>query len=183
MLGELSGALLGLIEVVIGGLDATILVRVLSRLHSVQVLGPLDFFLVTLALLLKLSQFVTGVVVLLAKGMATITLLSNITLAGEDLSLAARDLLTGRSNLSTQVIIRSVLFIEQEASIIDFFLESRQAHDIGIVASLEVIVLEKFFVLQMSVLCLNGVELVAECEIVLVALLNLEDLSLELGNK
>ena len=47
-------------------------------------------------------------------------------------------------------------------------------------ASLEVVVLEQLLVLEVTVLGLNGVELVAEGEVVLVTLLDLEDLSLQL---
>ena len=47
-------------------------------------------------------------------------------------------------------------------------------------AGLEVIVLEELFVLDVTILGLDRVELVAELEVVLVALLDLKDLSLKL---
>lgn len=183
LLCELSGMFLGLVKVVISGLNATILVSVLSRLHSVEVLGTLDLFLVTLALLLKLGQFVTGVVVLFTESVATVTLLGDITLAGEDFSLTAGDLFASRSDLSAQVVVRPVLFIEQETGVIDLLLEAVDSHNIGVVTRLEVIVLEKFLILQVSVLGLDGIKLVTESKVVLISLLNLEDLSLKLGNE
>ena len=48
---------------------------------------------------------------------------------------------------------------------------------------LEIIVLEKFLVLQVTILGLDGVELVSQGEVVLVSLLDLEDLSFELRNE
>ena len=48
---------------------------------------------------------------------------------------------------------------------------------------LEIIVLEEFLVLQVTILGLDGVELVSQGEVVLVSLLDLEDLSFELRNE
>ena len=50
-------------------------------------------------------------------------------------------------------------------------------------ASLEVVVLEQFLILEVSVLGLQGVELVTEGQVVLVSLFNLKDLGLELRNQ
>ena len=48
---------------------------------------------------------------------------------------------------------------------------------------LEIIILEEFLVLQVTILSLDGVELVSQGEVVLVSLLDLEDLSFELRNE
>ena len=48
---------------------------------------------------------------------------------------------------------------------------------------LEIIVLEKFLVLQVTILGLDGVELVAQGHVVLVSLLDLENLRLQLRNQ
>ena len=48
--------------------------------------------------------------------------------------------------------------------------------------SLEVIVLEQFLILEVSPLRLQGVELVAEGQVVLVSLFDLKNLSFELRN-
>ena len=48
--------------------------------------------------------------------------------------------------------------------------------------SLEVIVLEQFLILEVSPLCLQGVELVTKGQVVLVSLFDLENLSFELRN-
>lgn len=115
--------------------------------------------------------------------MATVGLLGTVALAGEDLGLAAGDLLAVRGDFGAQVVVRAVLLIEQEASVIDFFLQTGDCHDVGVVPRLEVIVLQQLFVLQVSVLRLDRVKLVTQGEVVLVPLLDLEDLGLELRDE
>jgi len=50
------------------------------------------------------------------------------------------------------------------------------------VSSLEVVVLEQLFIGEVAVLSLDRVKLVAECEVILVSLLDFKDLGLELGD-
>ena len=50
-------------------------------------------------------------------------------------------------------------------------------------ASLEVIVLEQFLILEVSPLGLEGIELVTEGQVVLVSLFNLKNLSFQLRNQ
>jgi len=47
----------------------------------------------------------------------------------------------------------------------------------------EVVILQKFFILEMTVLGLDGVELVAQGKIVFVSLLDLKDFSFKLANE
>ena len=139
--------------------------------------------MVALALLLELRQFVTGVVALFAESVPTVALLGHVPLTRENLSLSPRDLLASRRNLRAQVVIRPVLLIEQEASVIDFFLEPGERHNVRIVPRLEVIVLQKLLVLQMPVLGLNSVKLVAQGQVIFVSLLNFKDFGLQLRNE
>ena len=183
LLGQLRGTLLSLVQVVVSGLDAAVLVRVLPSLHGVEILGALNFILVAAALLLELGQFVTGVVNFFAEGVAAVGLLGDIALRGEDLGLATGDLLAGGGDLGLEVIVRPVLLVEQETGVVDLLLEALEGEDVGVVAGLEVVVLQELFVLEVAVLGLDGVELVAQCEVVFVALLNLEDLGLQLGDE
>ena len=48
---------------------------------------------------------------------------------------------------------------------------------------LEIVILEKFFILKVTVFCLDGVELVAQGKVVFVSLLDLKDLSFELADE
>ena len=48
---------------------------------------------------------------------------------------------------------------------------------------LKIVVLEQFFVLQVAIFSLDSIELVAKSQVVFIALLNLKDFSLELGDE
>ena len=183
LLGKFGCTLLSFVEVVVSGLDASILVAVLSRLQAVKILCTPDLFLIARSLFLQLGQFITGIVDFLVESMTAISLLSNVTLGGKDFGFTARDLLTGGGNLSLEVVVRAALLVEQETSIVDLFLKAAEGHEVRVRASLEVVVLEKLLILQVSELGLDGVKLIAKRKVVLVALLDLEDLSLELGNE
>ena len=50
-------------------------------------------------------------------------------------------------------------------------------------SGLEIVVLKQLFICEVAVLSLDGVELVTEGQVVLVSLLDLEDLSLQLGDE
>lgn len=77
----------------------------------------------------------------------------------------------------------AVLLVEEEPGVIDFLLEALQGNEVRIVPGLEVVILQEFLVLEVSVLGLNSVELVTERKVVLVSLLDFENLSLELRDK
>ena len=182
-LGELGGSLLSLVEIVVNGLNAAVLLGVLALLKAVKVSHAVNFFLVLGTLLLKLGQLVVQVVDVFAQGEAGVALLLDVTSGGENFTLSSGDLLTGGSDVGGQVVVSSVLFVKKETGVIDFFLHALKSNEVGVVASFKVIVLEELLVLQVSVLGLDGVELVSERKVVLVALLDLEDLGLELRNE
>lgn len=54
---------------------------------------------------------------------------------------------------------------------------------VGVVALFEVVVLEELFILEVAVLGLDRIELVSQRQVVFVALLDLEDFSLQLGDE
>lgn len=182
-LGELGGSLLRLVEVVVNRLEARVLLGVFTLLKAVKISKAINFFLILSSLLLELLQLVGEVVDVLAESEGRVTLLLHIALRSEDFRLSSGDLLAGGSDVSRQVVIRSVLLVKKETSIFNFFLEALESNQVGVVTGLEVIVLKELFILQVSVLGLDGVKLISQGEVVLVALLNFEDLSLELGNK
>ena len=91
-------------------------------------------------------------------------------------------MLTSSSNLSLEISISSVLLVEKETSIINLFSESSKSDEVGFVPGLEIVVLKQLFIGEVAVLSLNGVKLIAECEVILVSLLDFKDLSLELGD-
>ena len=86
---ELSGSLLCLVEVVVAGLDAGVLVGVLLGLHGVEVLESVDLLLVALTLFLELGELGNGGVNFSAERVAGVGLLSDISLGCKDLCLSS----------------------------------------------------------------------------------------------
>lgn len=115
--------------------------------------------------------------------MAVVALLSNVTLSSKDLSLTPTDLFSGCGDLSRDIVVRPILFVEQETGVVDLFLQAHHRHQIGVGTSLEVVVLEELFILNVTILGLNRVKLVAQRQVILVTLLDLKNLSLQLRNK
>lgn len=91
-------------------------------------------------------------------------------------------MLTSGGNLSLEVSISSVFLVEKETSVINLFSESSKSDEVRLVSRLEIVVLEQLFIGEMAVLSLDRVKLIAECEVILVSLLDFKDLCLELGD-
>lgn len=123
------------------------------------------------------------IVNILSQKVSVVTLLCNISLGSEDLSLTSGDLLSGSGNIGLEVTVCPVLFVKKETSVIDFTFQALESSQVSVMAGLEIVVLKKLFVLEVVVLGLDSVQLVAESEVVLVTLLDLKNLSLKLGNK
>jgi hypothetical protein len=58
-----------------------------------------------------------------------------------------------------------------------------EVNKVAVMSCLKVVVLEKFFILEVTIFGLNGVELVAKGKVVFVSLLDLEDLGFELADE
>lgn len=112
-----------------------------------------------------------------------VRLLLDVTLAGKNFGFTASDLFAESSDFTLNIVVSSVLLVEEEAGFVGFLLEALETDEVAVVAGLEVVVLEEFLVLEVAVLGLDGVELVAEGQVVLVALLDLEDFGLQLGDE
>jgi hypothetical protein len=125
---------------------------------------------------------VRKVIYVVSKCTASVSFLLAVTSGSVDLSFTTGDLLTGSSNLSLEISISSVLLVEKETSIVNLLSESSKSDEVRFVSGLEIVVLEQLFIGEVAVLGLDGVKLIAECEVVLVSLLDFKDLSLELGD-
>lgn len=77
----------------------------------------------------------------------------------------------------------TVLLIEEEAGVVNLLAKHVEAGGVGVVALLEIIVLQELFVLEMAVLGLDGVKLVPQSQVVFVTLLDLENLCFELRDQ
>lgn len=91
---KFSSAFLQLEKVVVASFNALIGFTVFTLFESAQVAEAINFKLVTSALFLKLVQLVCSRFVILADLIASVSLLLNVTLSCEDLSLTPRNLLT-----------------------------------------------------------------------------------------
>ena len=98
------------------------MVGVFSSLQGVEVPTAFNFLSIARTLLFKFSEFVTGIVDFFAESVAVVALLSNVTLSGKDLSLTPTDLFSGCGDLSRDIVVRSILFVEQETGVVDLFL-------------------------------------------------------------
>ena len=119
--------------------------------------------LVAIALLLKLAQFEMSVINFFLQGVPGVRFLCDVSLGGKNFGLSSGYLFSCGSDLTLQVVVATVLFIKEESSIVDFFAQHVEGAGVGVMTLLEVVVLEQLFILQMTVLCLNGVELVSKC--------------------
>jgi hypothetical protein len=179
---EFSEFLLVLVERVISSFDSLGTIGVLSFLHGVHVSQSLDLLTVSGLLFSQVSKLVRKVIYVVSKCTASVSFLLAVTSGSVDLSFTTGDLLTGSSNLSLEISISSVLLVEKETSIVNLLSESSKSDEVRFVSGLEIVVLEQLFIGEVAVLGLDGVKLIAECEVVLVSLLDFKDLSLELGD-
>jgi hypothetical protein len=104
-------------------------------------------------------------------------------LASKNLRLSAADLFSNASNFPLKFGVSSVLLVEEEAGVVRFLLEALEVYEVAIVSCLEVVILKKFFILKVTVLGLDGVELIAQGKVVFVSLLDFEDLRFELADE
>jgi len=122
--------------------NSAVIVTVFTLLAGVDILQLVNFILVACLFLLKFSKLVSEVVNVFAESKSTITLSLNISLGSKNFSLTTRNLFTSSSNLSLNVVVCSVFLIQEETSVIELLLESVKSYQVGVVACLEVIVLQ-----------------------------------------
>lgn len=97
--------------------------------------------------------------------------------------LSSADLISYRANLSLIFVIRSILLIKKESQVLHLLPQGVSGDHVLIVSVVVIVILHELFILEMSVLLLNGVQLVTQGEVVLVPLLDLEDLRLQLRDQ
>lgn len=158
--------------------DSLVEVSVFSLLEVAKFSEAVDLLLIFAFLVLELVELEGEVVDVLPDSESLVTLLGDVSLSLIDLEVFSLDLVSGGCNVLLQVIVASVLLVEEETQVINFFFKLVHAHRIGIVLSLEVVVLQQLFVLEQSVLLLQLVELVTKGQVILVSLLDFKDLCL-----
>ena len=181
--GKLLGFLLSLVEIVIDALDLGVVILAFSLLESNGVSESVNLILISGLLLSVLGQFVLKIISVLSQSISLIALDSNLSLESNALLLSSADLVPDGSYLSLVLVVRSILFVEEESQVLDLLPEGVDRNNILVVSVVVVIVLHQFLILDMSVLLLDGVELVSQSKVVLVSLLDLKDLSFQLRNQ
>lgn len=180
---QLNSFLLGLVEVVVYTLESGVVILALPLFDRNGVSESVDFVLVLGLLLPEFGQLVLEVVGVLPELVDGVALLTEVSLESNALLLPPADLVSNGSDFSLVLVVRSVLLVGEESQVLDLLAEVVQSHHVLVVTVVVVIVLHEFLVLQVSVLLLDGVQLVPQSQIVLVSLLDLEDLRLQLRNK
>ena len=174
---------MGLGQLVVGAADFLGLTVILTLTISVELTETLDLIDILVLFLLELGYFEEKVVNFLAELVTLVGLLCDITLESGDVDFLACDLIACSPEVLLYVADNASLLIEEESEVVHFLLEPDDGDGIGVVLHAELVILQQLLVLQVSVLGLNRVELVAQGQEVLVALLDFKDLRLQLGDQ
>jgi hypothetical protein len=170
-------------EIVLGNLNALISLGILALLVAIAFTKSVNLLLVAATLFLKLLELEGGAIDIFSEGERVVALGLSLTLEPENLSFSTGDLLTESSDLNLHIVIAATLIVEMVSAIVALLLEAVERNAVRVLASLKLVFLEQFFVLQVAVLGLDGVKLISQCQVVLVSLLDLEDFSLQLTNE
>ena len=181
--GEFGRSLLQLEEVVVGSLDSLVAIGILAFFLGANVTKTIDLALVASSFLLKFLKLKRSVVDVFPDGVAGVTLALEVTLQTENISFASIDLLSQGSDLNLHVVVSTALIVEMEAGVVALLLESVEGDHVRVLASLELVFLKQLLVLKVAELGLDRVKLVPQSEVVLVALLDFENLCLQLANE
>ena len=181
--GKLVCSLLSLVEVVVNRLDSSIVFLAFALFHSNGISKSIDLILVSAFLLSQFSQLVLEVVSFLSQAIGLVTLGAALPGQGNAFLFAATDLVAHRADLGLQLVVGAVLLVEQEAQVLDLLAARVDGDGVLVMSVIVIVILHQFLVLRVSVLLLDGVELVSQRQVVLVALLDLEDFGLQLGNQ
>ncbi len=182
-LGKLVGAVVRLAQLVVSGANLLRLAVILTLTVSVQLTETLDLINILILFLLELRNFEQKVIDFLAELVTLVGLLCDIALKSRDVYLFACDLIACGAEVLLYIADDAAFLVEQESEVVHFLLEADDGDSVGVVLHPELVILQQLLVLQVSVLGLDRVELVAQRQEVLVALLDLKDLRLQLRDQ
>lgn len=166
------------IEVVVDTLDLSIIILAFSLLEGNTVSESINLILILSFLLSELGQFVLEVISIFSQTIGLVGLNGNLSLKSDALLLSSTNLISDRTYFSLVFIVRSIFLIEKEPKVLDLLSKRVDGDNVLIMSIVVVIILHEFLILNMSVLLLNGVELISKSQVVLVSLLDFKDLSL-----
>jgi len=181
--GEFVGLFLSFIEVIVDTLDLGIIILAFSLLESNTVSESINLILILSFLLSELGQFVLEVISILSQTIGLVGLNGNLSLKSDALLLSSTNLVSDRTYFSLVFIVRSIFLIEEKPKVLDLLSKRVDGDNVLIMSIVVVIILHEFLILNVSVLLLNGVELISKGQVILVSLLDFEDLSLQLRDQ
>ena len=182
-LAQFHGSLLCLGAVIVHRPHSLDLSVVFPLSVSLQLSQSLDLILFLQLFLLEFACFVLQVVDFLSHLVTLVLFDRHIPLCGSDLHVFPVDLVPVSADLLLVISVLPRLFVQQEPQVIDFLLQTHCCGPVGLLLRAIVVVLKQLLVLLMTVLGLDIVQLVPQSQVVLVALLNLEDLGFQLGDQ
>jgi hypothetical protein len=181
--GEFVGSFLSLVQIVVNALDSGIIVLALSFLHGNAISKSINFVLVLGFFFSHFGQLILEVVSIFSETVSLISFAASFSCKCHAFLFTSADLVSDCAYFSLVLVVASILLVEEEAEIFDFFSTGHDWHLVLVMSVVIVVILHKFFILEMSVLLLDGIQLVSESNVVFVSLLDLEDLSLQLTDQ
>lgn len=84
-------------------------------------------------------------------------LLGDVPLGSEYFGLSSVNLLSCGCDLPLDIVVVTVLLVQEESRVVNFLADHMETHSVGIVPLFEIVVHQQLFVLQVAVLRLDGV--------------------------
>lgn len=171
------------VKIIINRFKLGIIILTFSLLESNSISQVVNFILISCLFLVILGKFVLKIISIFSESISLITLYSYFSLKSNTFLLSSADLVSDWPNFSLVLVIGSIFLIEKESEVFNFFSEGIDRNNILIMSIVIIIILHQFFVLIVSVLCLDSVELVSQSKVVFVSVLNFKDFSFQLWDK
>ena len=149
-IGEFSkfvSSFLGLEEIVVDSLDSSIVVLAFSLFESDTISKSVDLILVLGLLLTELAKLEGEVVGVLSHGISLVTLGGNLSGEGDALLLPSGNLISDSANFRLELVVVSILLVQEEPKILDFFSKGVDSHNVLIMTIVIVVVLHKLLIL------------------------------------
>lgn len=114
---------MGLEEIVVNGLDLSIIILTFFFLECNSISKSVNLVLVLDLLFSQFTELILKVVGILSQSIGLVVLDTNLSLESNAFLFPPADLVSHGANLSLVFIVRSVLFIKKESQVLDFFSE------------------------------------------------------------
>jgi len=120
---ELIRPLLSFEKIVVDGLDLSIIILALFFFEGDAISKSVNLILVLCLLFSDFAEFILEVICIFSKSIGLIVLDTNLSLECNTFLFPPADLISNGANFSLVFVVRSVLFVEKESEILNFFSE------------------------------------------------------------